>query len=98
MKPDEPLQWAFPQVKQQLNLLPFLTRLFDRDKQFKIIYNTFPYQKEKNNINTCGRHIIFRIKKLIDHDMDIQQYYNHMMKKASEFKMTPDQIVGAMTA
>ena len=38
---------------------PFLTRLL-RASGRPVFYNTYPFQKERNDINTCGRHAVVR--------------------------------------
>ena len=55
MEPDEELNYA------HYNHTPFLTNLL---KQFngKLIVSKFPFQKESNHINTCGRWSATRIR------------------------------------
>ena len=43
-------------------------------KKYKIIYNSFPLQEYKKDINTCGKWIYLRIKFLLENNFDLYQF------------------------
>ena len=92
---DEQLKWVpCPQrIKLQV-AIPYMTRLFNTiEKPHKGILSTFDYQDDKTNVNSCGRHCVYRILKLLDNGMNINQYYNHMRDLRRKFNLTYDEIV-----
>ena len=92
---DEELKWV--PCAQRIKLktaIPYMTRLFNSIKlPQKGILSTFEYQDDKTSVASCGRHTVYRILKLLDDDMDIEQYYNHMKNLRKKFNITYDQIV-----
>jgi len=52
----------------------------------KVFYNSYAFQQDKNNINTCGRHCATR---LLFKKYNLDEYLN-MIKKS---KLTPDEFV-----
>lgn len=54
---------------------PYLMNLL-RKSGFKVFYNTVQYQKERQDVNSCGRWCVMR---LICKDMDDKQFYNTVM-------------------
>jgi hypothetical protein len=92
---DEPLKWLSKEAHFNLGVYePYLSRLLEKSK-FKLIYSPFPYQKQKDDINTCGRHCIFRIQKMLKgYSLD---KYNQIMKKGKEMlKLDFDKLVSAL--
>jgi len=86
--PDAELKYSTnPLVKDQL-----LNRLYSRAQQsgLKVVWNTYPYQKQGSNVNTCGRHVICRIRFSYMPD----QMYHTLM---SGQKMDPDSLVTLLT-
>lgn len=86
-KVDEPLNWISKNQRIKLNQdKKLLSNLFNKTKM-KVIYNPIDYQEDNMNkdINTCGRHTIFRIKNLLDCNRSLGDYYNLMggIKKKS---------------
>lgn len=69
---------------------PLLTNLLERSG-YKVYYNTHPYQTDRADVATCGRHCVAR---LICKDMSDRQYYN-LIKKS---KQTPDTFVTNLTS
>lgn len=69
---------------------PYLTNLL-KASGMKVIYNTYPFQKDKSNVNTCGRHSVVRCL-----------YAPYTLKKYKAVMdssgMTPDDFVSALTA
>lgn len=55
------------------------SQLIDRlPKHLKVIYSTYRYQREGNNVNTCGFHVLFRAFTQRYLHMDITAYYQFM--------------------
>jgi len=69
---------------------PLLTRLFKASGK-KIYYNTYPFQKEKKDVNTCGRHSVVRC---LYAPYSLEKYKKVMDSSG----MTPDNFVSALTA
>jgi hypothetical protein len=69
---------------------PYLTHLL-KNSGLKVIYNTYPFQKDKADVNTCGRHAVVRC---------LYAPYSLAKYKASidKSKMSPDDFVSALTA
>lgn len=98
LKPDSELKWVDCNTRIKLGtVIPFITRLFNKVKDNQIVvYNPFKYQKEKSDINTCGRHCVYRILKMIDYKMNLEQYYKHMQFLKKKYKISFDEIVSTM--
>lgn len=76
-----------PEVKSML-----LNKLYQRAQQegMKVVWNTTPYQKEGGGVNTCGRHVICRLR---FHYLDEPAYEKLMLHQPSD----PDSIVTMLT-
>lgn len=80
--PDSPLGWNNHNTNKLLGQgEKTLSKLFNNTK-IKVIYNPVKYQEEADDVNTCGRHCVFRIKNIKD-GKNLNQYYR-MMKKLKE--------------
>ena len=92
--PDEQ-QECLPQSKlAQLDMdKPFLTKLL-RESGRPVYYNTYPYQKDKSGINTCGRWCAVRLLYADKSD----EYFNKVVKKANDAGLSNDDFVGALCA
>jgi hypothetical protein len=94
---DEPLLWVPYGVRMKLGVaVPFMTRLFNsilNDNKYKAIYNPIKYQEEKEDVNSCGRHCVFRILNLIKKGRSLSEYYKHMLKLKDKLKLSYDDIV-----
>jgi len=89
-KPDNELQWASGGLRKELGInQPILTKLL-RQSEVPVIYNKTPYQKEKDSIETCGRHTASRL--LFSH-LSLPQYHD-MIKKS---KLDADDFVAGLT-
>lgn len=65
--PDRQLKWVPQHMRKLLNETePWLTDLIDNTSN-RVIHNSVKYQKEDNNINTCGDHCCYRIDRFINH-------------------------------
>lgn len=91
-KPDAPLNWNSKNINQQLNQKPYLTELLI-NSPYKTIYNPIEYQNEKDDINTCGRHCVFRIINLIQNKRNLKNYYQMMKSLKDKTDATYDEIV-----
>jgi hypothetical protein len=69
---------------------PLLTRLL-RASGKKVYYNTYPFQKDKADVNTCGRHSVVRC---LYAPYSLAKYKKVMDSSG----MTPDNFVSALTA
>lgn len=69
---------------------PYLTQLFRKSGK-KITYNHHAFQKEKRNINTCGRHSVVRC---LYAPYSLAKYKKIMDATG----MSPDNFVSALTA
>lgn len=97
-KPDSPLYWTPCLTRRKIGVvIPYITRLFNRVSHPQyVIYNPICYQEEKDNINTCGRHCIYRIQKLINDNLDLSEYYKLMVFLKKKYKMNADEIVSSV--
>jgi hypothetical protein len=69
---------------------PLLTQLL-RASGKKVFYNTYPFQKDKADVNTCGRHSVVRC---LYAPYSLAKYKKVMDSSG----MTPDNFVSALTA
>ena len=69
---------------------PLLTRLM-RASGKEVYYNTYGFQKDKADVNTCGRHAVVRC---LYAPYSLEKYKNIIDKSG----MTPDNFVSALTA
>jgi hypothetical protein len=92
-KVDNPLNWGSSRenaiLKQDKKIL---SNMFDRTK-LDVIYNPTKFQGDGNDVNTCGRHAIFRIKNMIDCNRNLSDYYKFMNSVKKESKNKYDEIV-----
>lgn len=93
-KIDAELNWNQEKQNEMLGQgKKILTELLKKTDK-KVIYNPFKYQgDENNNINTCGRHCVFRIKNLLDCKRNLNQYFNFMKEIKDESGNTYDEII-----
>lgn len=92
-KPDTEKNWISEKKQDALNIqADKLTELLKKEYRggAKIIYNPYKLQRDKDNINTCGRHACSR---LAFKDLTLKQYRD-MIKLTG---LTPDQFVTRLT-
>lgn len=88
--PDTQLNYIGSSKRKELEQdIPLLSRLF-RQSGYNIIYNKYPFQKDKADVNTCGRHCVSR---LLFKDLDLKQY-KKMIDKSG---VSPDEFVIRLT-
>jgi len=91
-KPDNPLNWNSKQKNAQLDQSrKHLTRLLDGAGK-RVIYNPVKYQELSNDVNTCGRHCVFRLKQMKD-GKNLHEYYQLMKKLKDNSGKSYDDIV-----
>jgi hypothetical protein len=80
-KPDSQRNWLSKEKLQELGEEePLLTELLKRSG-YPVFYNTYPYQKDRDDINTCGRWCVAR---LILKDLSNLQFYNAVRQDMKE--------------
>ena len=90
---DADLKWASMEMRKALNEdIPYLTNLLDRSN-LECIYNNVRYQEMDDDINTCGDHTAHYIYRMINDDMDLQDYYKFMKKMKQTNGYNYDQLV-----
>lgn len=92
---DEELKWVPCTERIKLGVaIPYMTRLFNTIKKpQKGIMSSYEYQDDKSSVSSCGRHVVYRILKLLKNNMDINQYYEHMRDLRKKYNLTYDEIV-----
>ena len=89
-RPDSEFEFIPKKIREKTNqMYPYLCKLL-LDSGYKIVYNNYRLQEKKENVNSCGRHVVSR---LIYRDVPIDEYVN--MIKNSGF--TADQFVTKLT-
>jgi hypothetical protein len=90
-KPEEALKTVPEDEKEEYGEdEPYLTNLL-RASGKKVIYNTYPFQKERRDVNTCGRHSVVRC---LYAPYSLAKYKKVMDSSG----MSPDNFVSALTA
>lgn len=65
-------------------------------KKYKIIYNSFPLQEYKKDINTCGKWVFLRIKFLLENDFNIYQFLGFIINFKKKYSnLTYDEILNS---
>ena len=80
--PDTQLNWNPKIINEKLDQEPYLTNLFNKCP-YEVVYNPIKYQGDSDDINTCGRHCVFRIINLIEMSRNLSKYYQ-LMKEIKE--------------
>jgi hypothetical protein len=89
-KPEAQRSWLTEERLQELGQgYPYLMDLLKKSG-YKVYYNTYPYQKDKADVNTCGRWCVAR---LVCKDFTNHEFYNIVTK--SGYK--PDDWVALFT-
>jgi hypothetical protein len=91
--PDTQLKWVPCPIRKGLQQdKTLLTNLFNKSP-FDIIYNPVAYQEDYDDINTCGRHCVFRVLNLVKANRGLAQYYDLMESLRREYEEPYDVIV-----
>lgn len=92
---DNELTWTDYDTKDSLGIhKPYLSDMFDKTNK-KVIFNPVSYQKNGNDIQTCGRHCVFRILNLMNKNMNLAKYYKYMKILKNELNLPYDKIVSS---
>jgi hypothetical protein len=88
--PDTQLKWVDNEIREDLGITSkFISNLFNNSK-LKIVYNTAPYQETGNGINTCGRHVIYR---LLNRNISLKNYHIMFKNETKKNKCDYDCVV-----
>jgi hypothetical protein len=91
-KPDSQLSWTPMSMRKKLGQgKKILTDLL-METPMKVVYNPIKYQEESSDINTCGRHCIFRIKNMLE-GKNLDDYYKLMKNLKDNTNKSYDEIV-----
>lgn len=93
VKPDDQKKWLSKDKLEELGQEEdYLTRLLNKAKKdgYKIIYNKYPFQIDRGDINTCGRHILTR---LMLKNLSLPNYKKLILSS----KVSPDEFVSLFT-
>ncbi len=72
----------------------YLNNILDNSmNEFKIIFNTYRFQKMEEGINTCGRWLILRYIMLRDYNMDLYKFIEFFKKLKKEYKNKPNDYI-----
>lgn len=95
---DEPLRWISEGENRRMGIsAPFLSNILSRTSNEKLLENTIKYQTENPKIETCGRHVIYRILQMVQRGMTQSQYNAHMRNlKNRNPKKSYDEIVSSI--
>ena len=89
-RPDEEREWLTKRKLEELDQdYPTLTNLL-KESRYKVLTNPYHFQKERNDISTCGRHCISRLH---FKDLTLPAY----KRLIDESGMDPDDYVSAFT-
>lgn len=74
----------------------YLTNLF-KNSGMKVEHNNVKYQSDNGkDINTCGRHCVFRLLNMLEKDRDLKDYYKFMKQLKNMSKEPYDKIVSLL--
>jgi len=91
IKPDKELAWINFKTRRYLQEnAPYLTQLL-RGEHY--VYNNVRFQAMDSNVNTCGSHVVHRLYRLKNENMDLKSYQKFMLKIKDEYNMGYDLIV-----
>jgi hypothetical protein len=95
-KPEQQREWL---TKEQLDSLgegePYLYNLL-KASGYKVFYSTYPYQSDKDNINSCGRWVVAR---LMNKDLTNKEFYHFVFSDMKKLGLkTPDDWVAIYTS
>ncbi len=88
--PDTELSWVASGERKELGIDgKYLSNLFNKTP-IKIVFNTEPYQKQGNEIATCGRHVVFRI---LNKNLPLGKYHKMIRDKTKKLGIDYDALV-----
>lgn len=96
--PDSELKWISKSKNKMFGQSkPYLTNLLNKSV-LPVIFNKLKFQSDGNKkdgylINTCGKHIVFRILNLLDKDLNLEDYQKLLKDVKKDSGNTFDEIV-----
>lgn len=96
-KPDEYYHnWTTKKINDKLGQYePYITKLL-YNCPYDIIYSPIDYQSSRDDIATCGRHILNRLFHFINHNSNLNNYYDYMKRKKNEYHKSYDDLVSVV--
>lgn len=91
--PNFPLTYSFDKNDQLDQHREYLDDLLLKQSKFKVIYNTYKFQSEKNNSGTCGKHLLLRLIKMKYKNMGLQQYIKFFERLKKKYQLENDDLV-----
>jgi len=97
-KVDEPLSWVPITIRMKLRVcVPFLTRMFNNNTSLNTYYSPVKYQKERDDVNTCGRYCVLLIKKFQEEpDYNLDKFYEYLTSMKNKFNLSYDEVVSTL--
>jgi hypothetical protein len=93
--PDRQLKWVDYNTRKELGSdIPLLSYLFDKSP-YEIIYNDEKYQNENPDIATCGKYCVIRILKMLNENMDLEQF-EKWFKSSKPSDITYDEYINQL--
>jgi hypothetical protein len=92
-KPDNIIDLLDDRKKDELDMEQKKLTSLLKNSGYDVFYNTFPYQKLGDNINTCGRHCALR---LLHRDLSDIQYHNLINKYIKKYNLNTDETVSLL--
>lgn len=81
----------FKYTDKNMKKIPFYLSCLLSKSKYPIVYNEYEYQKKGGDINTCGRHVVNRLKYC---HLTNKQYHNAFgNKNLKKLKLDADQVV-----
>ncbi len=77
----KPIDYFINKLKHSPNSIPYLSDILDNyisETNNKVIYNGLKFQVNDSDINTCGRHVVFRILQYNEHNKKLGEYIKFM--------------------
>ena len=92
--PDDSLEYINDEFRRNTNQkYPILSQLL-LDSPYELTYNDIDYQKHKQDIRTCGRHCVVRLKCRNLTDEEYEEFIKYYCK---ELRINPDELVTVLT-
>ena len=94
IKPDKELQWiSMKKILMLKQATPYLGNFLDDERY---IYNNVRYQETESAVNTCGSHVVNRIYRLKNYNMDLDADNEFMSELKDDYGITYDTIVAKL--
>jgi hypothetical protein len=90
--PDSQLKWNPKTTNQKLGQGRKILSELLSNTNARVVYNPIDYQKDKEDINSCGRHCTFYILNMKD-GKNLDEYYKYMKQLRSQTGKDYDEIV-----